>query len=445
MAAQSIGTSRQDLTWLGLYAICFGMFIGLAFLKFPNPPILEHLAIAPTNGWEWALVSWPVRYAYPLMALLVVAGLPMMRWPAGLKWQFGLLPLAWLAWLGFSAQFSIVPGLSRLTCAHFTIGVTCFYLSLLISGRLKDPRLMLASIMGCFVLVVLSGWRQHFGGLEDSRNYFKLYVLPTQSSIDPDLLRRMETNRIFATLFYPNSLAGLLLLVTPALAGFVADAKQRMTAGARGLLVALLLCGALGCMFWSGSKAGWLLALAVGVLVFWRLPVQRQLRVGVVVSLIVLGGIGFVAKYHGFFQRGATSVVARFEYWKAAANNTFAHPGVGSGPGSFAKVYDRVRPPGAEMARLTHNDYLQQFSDSGLIGGALFLALVGSVIWRAWGRRRDQSWLIFGIGVGLIAFAAQSLVEFGFYVPATSWCWFAMAGWLVAQGGLKVDKKPTSS
>lgn len=445
MAAPSTGISRRDPPWLRLYAICFGVFIGLVFLKFPNPPILENMAAAPTNGWEWMLVSWPVRYAYPLMALLLVAGLPLMRWPAGLKWQFGLLPLAWLVWLWFSAQFSIVPALSRLTCIHFTVGVICFYLGLLIVGRLKEPGWMLVGMMACFALVLLSGWDQHFGGLERSRNYFKLYVQPTQPNFDPDMLRRMETNRIFATLFYPNSLAGLLLLVTPAVIGFVADARQWLTAGARGLLSALLLCAALGCMAWSGSKAGWLLTLGVGVLVLWRLPVQRQLKISVIVSLIVLGGIGFVAKYHGFFQRGATSVVARFEYWKAAANNALAHPGVGSGPGSFAKVYDRVRPPGAEMARLTHNDYLQQFSDSGLIGGVLFLGLVGWVVWRAWERQKEQSWLIFGIGAGLVAFAAQSLLEFGFYVPATAWCWFALAGWLVAQGGLRVDKKPASS
>jgi hypothetical protein len=431
--------------WLWIYSICSGAFLGLAFLKFPNPPILEHMAVPPSNGWEWALVSWPVGCAYPFVTLLALAGLPLMRWPTGLKWQLGLLPCAWLAWLWFSAQYSIVPGLSRLTCVHFTVGIVCFYLGMLVVGRLKDPNSMLVGMLGCFALVLLSGWQQHFGGLEASRNYFKLYVLPTQPNVDPDMLKRMESNRIFATLFYPNSLAGLLLLVTPAMVGFVADAKLRLSKGARGLLVGLLLLGALGCMVWSGSKAGWLLTLGGGVLVFCRLPIQKRLKLGVVVGLVVLGGIGFIAKYHGFFQKGATSVVARFEYWKAAADNASAHPGVGSGPGSFAKVFERVRPPEAEMARLVHNDYLQQFSDSGLMGGVLFLGLVGWVVWRAWREQGNQRWTVLGIAVGLTTFAAQSFLEFGFYVPATSWCWFALAGWLVAQGGLKVDNKPTST
>jgi hypothetical protein len=427
--------------WMKLHAICFGAFLGLAFLKFPNPSILEHMATAPTNGWEWVLVSWPVRYAYPLLILLVIAGLPFMRWPAGLKWQLGLIPLAWLAWLWFSAQYSIVPGMSRLTCVHFTVCVVCFYLGLVVAGRFKEPDWLLGGMIGCFALVLISGWQQHFGGLEASRNYFKIYVLPTQEHVDPDMLKRMESNRIFATLFYPNSLAGLLLLMAPAVAGFVADAKQRLTAGARGLLIGLLICGTVGCMIWSGSKGGWLLTLGIGVLLLWRMPVPKRLKTCVVACLIVSGGIGFIAKYHGFFRRGATSVVARFEYWKAAANNALAHPGLGSGPGSFAKVYERVRPPEAEMARLAHNDYLQQFSDTGFVGGVLFLGLAGWVIWRARGKWVSQSWLVFGVAVGLAAFAMQSVLEFGFYVPATSWCWFAMAGWLVAQDGLGVDNK----
>jgi len=428
-----------------MYATMFGLFLGLCFLKFPNPPLLEHLSTPPSNGWEWALTSWPVRYAYPLVGLLVLAGLPLMRWPSRLKWQLGVFPIAWLLWVWATVPFSIDAGISRLTCVHFTVGVICFYLGLLVAGRMSRPTYLAAGLVIPFSLVLVAGWEQHFGGLAASREYFMTYVAPSQDRLEPELLKRMESGRIFATLFYPNSLAGLLLLVAPVVLGLLATAREKFTVGARVALVSALGLGATACLFWSGSKTGWLLALAMGVLVLLRSSLPRRLKLGVVVSLVVLGSAGFALKYHGFFQRGATSVVARFDYWRAALDNVKARPITGSGPGTFVKVYEAVRPPDAEMARLAHNDYLQQFSDSGLVGGVLFLLLVGGVLWVGKEAGGKGDWLVFGGALGTAFFAVQSSVEFGFYVPATSWCWFGLSGWLVAQAGLKFDNAKPSS
>ena len=427
-----------------VYAVLFGLFLGLCFLKFPNPSLLEHLSTAPTNGWEWALVSWPTRYAYPLVGLLVLAGLFLMRWPVHLKWQFAILPLPWLVWVWISAAWSMDATISRATCVHFTVGVICFYLGLLVVGRMSRPEFLVAGMLVPFGLVLAVGWQQHFGGLAASREYFMTYVAPTRD-IEPELLKRMQSDRIFATLFYPNSLAGLLLMVTPVVLGLVMAARTQFTPGARMVLVLALGGGAAACMVWSGSKTGWLLALAMGVMVMLRTTLSRKLKLGVAISLVVLGGLAFAVKYHGFFQRGATSVVARFDYWKAALGNVQDRPLTGSGPGTFVKVYQAVRPPEAEMARLVHNDYLQQFSDSGLLGGVFFVALVGMVVWVGVALARRGNGLVFGVVLGVTFFAIQSLVEFGFYVPATSWCWFGLSGWLVAQSGLEFDKPKAST
>jgi hypothetical protein len=369
----------------------------------------------------------------------------LMRWPSRLKWQLGVFPIAWLLWVWATVAFSIDVGISRLTCVHFTVGVICFYLGLLVVGRISRPTYFAVGLVIPFTLVLVAGWEQHFGGLAASREYFMAHVAASQDRLDPELLKRMESSRIFATLFYPNSLAGLLLLVAPVVLGLFATASERFTFGARVALVSALGLGAAACLFWSGSKTGWLLALGMGVLVLLRSNLPRRLKLGVAVSLIVLGSAGFAVKYHGFFQRGATSVVARFDYWQAALANIQARPITGSGPGTFVKVYETVRPPEAEMARLAHNDYLQQFSDSGLVGGVLFLLMVGGVLWVGNAAGRKGDWLVLGVALGTAFFAAQSLVEFGFYVPATSWCWFGLSGVLVAQAGLKFDNAKPSS
>jgi hypothetical protein len=83
------------------------------------------------------------------------------------------------------------------------------------------------------------------------------------------------------------------------------------------------------------------------------------------------------------------------------------------------------------MAKLTHNDYLEQASDSGLPGFILFSTfLIGSVI--VLGRRVwvSSSGEEFGIWIGLFGYALQSFVEFGLYIPALSWAAFFLLGWL---------------
>jgi O-antigen ligase len=154
---------------------------------------------------------------------------------------------------------------------------------------------------------------------------------------------------------------------------------------------------------------------------------------------------GFAVRYAAFLKKGAPSAVERLNYWSAALQNVGQHPGLGSGPGTFATVYKRVKPPEAEMARLTHNDYLQQASDSGVMAGLL---LLGTVVWVGWLGRKvwsGQNWVVFGVWLGLAGFAVQSVVEFGFYVPATCWCWFGLAGWLVGRAGLGFDKGSSPS
>ena len=134
--------------------------------------------------------------------------------------------------------------------------------------------------------------------------YFFTYIYPTLKEVSPDLLKKMNSDRIFATLFYPNSLAGALLLLTPVVLGAIAVAKNRLTAGARWFLAGVVGLGALGCLVWSGSKGGWLIALFLSVIAMFRLPTSRRIKIMIASGFLVLGLTGFLARYLGFFQRG---------------------------------------------------------------------------------------------------------------------------------------------
>jgi O-antigen ligase len=130
-------------------------------------------------------------------------------------------------------------------------------------------------------------------------------------------------------------------------------------------------------------------------------------------------------------------------------------PLLGTGPGTFQIAYKRHREamkkkedargasvgkrPGAEPTRLTHNDYLQQASDSGWPGFALYAAFIGGAAW-VLARRRLGDPLLIAVRLGLLAWALQGFVEFGLYIPALAWPAWLMLGWLLASPTNQFDK-----
>ena len=118
-----------------LFAAVFGAFLGLALLKFGNPPIMENWVTAPTNPYEFVLNSpWPINWAYWLFGGVACVGFICARWPLdprkgeGLAPCLAVLPLAWLAWQVIAATQSLDGRLSSPTLLHFTVCVACFYL-----------------------------------------------------------------------------------------------------------------------------------------------------------------------------------------------------------------------------------------------------------------------------------------------------------------------------
>src|SRR5581483_3868660 len=126
----------------------------------------------------------------------------------------------------------------------------------------------------------------------------------------------------------------------------------------------------------TGSKAGWLIAVGIAALCLFRLNWPFRLKMATIAGVVILGLAIFAIRFHSYFANGATSVGARFDYWRAAMQITVTHPITGTGPGTFQRPYGELKSPDAEMTRLTHNDYLEQFSDSGVPGGILYMVWI---------------------------------------------------------------------
>ena len=451
----------------GRYALVFGLFLGLAILKFGNPVILDQKIPVPVSLSEFWTDAWPTRWAnWILLPLaLVGAGLAFtrpLRW-ARTRWLW-LLPLLWFAWQLLSATQTVDGDLTAVTLCQFAGCVACYFIGALIVGRDRTLRWLLIGLLVAFAFCLVRGINQRLFEFPQSRQMLiegersgwtnippELVVemkrdkaIITTNGVDvanPVFLVKFANGRVMGTLVYPNALAGVILLLLPVslVLAFRSASRLRppLPAAVTGLTV--FLGGT--AFFWTGSKLGWLVALVMAGACLIRLPLPARWKWAALIGVTVFGLGIFAVRFHGYFAAGATSTGARLDYWTAAAKTVWRKPLLGTGPGTFQRSYAALKSPDAEMARLTHNDYLEQFSDSGLAGGILYaawiilaLAIIGRRVWPS----TDP--VNFAIFLGVLGWFMQGLGEFSLYVPALAWTAFALLGVLLAALGNQIDK-----
>ena len=463
-----------------VFLILTGVWLFTALFLFGNPVILDYLHPPKSVILGDESPSNVLRY----LGILAVLGLacvlgfsrlakPKLRLPAGVPKWLAWLPAAWLGWQLLSFLQTENQAMSQATVIHFASCLAAFYLGLFVLGRMRLAKLALWGATLGLMLNLADACIEKFGGLEQTRNNIIAQIesgkldpetLPAKArdagkTIPPEiekqivtlppgtaakvrqlpieLVKRMYSTRLYGHMFYPNALAGVILLLLPvSLALVLGQGRWRLP---RAVLALGLAAVGLACLYWSGSKAGWLIAIALLGAWFLHLPVPKKLKLGLAGAAMVLGLAGFAVKYADYFDRGATSVGARFGYWSAAAQTAMKEPLLGTGPGTFQIAYKRHRAPGAEPTRLTHNDYLQQASDSGWPGFALYAAFIGGAAW-VLARRRLSDPLLIAVRLGLLAWALQGFVEFGLYIPALAWPAWLMLGWLLTAPTNQFDK-----
>lgn len=428
----------------GVFPGLVGLWLALALIKFGNPVIFAEQISAPSNREELLFTSWPAGWGYLLLVPCVVLGLRFFRWPNGVPAWLIAMPVLWLGWQGLSALQSVDSALSRVTLVHFAANVVAFYLGLFAFPQVHRARSFWVGLIGGLFVVLLIGLRQHFGGLEETRRFF--YNLPDWQKYPPEFLKKVSSDRIYSTLFYPNTLAGVILLLLPPSLAILWESTQGSSVAVRVSLWGGLLAAGAGCLYWSGSKAGWLISMVLVALALLAARLKESVRAGLMLALVFAGLLGFWLAYRGYFQKGATSVSARMDYWEAAWQTMKTKPLLGTGPGTFMHAYKALKAPEAEMSRLVHNDYLQQGSDSGVAGLLAYAVFVCSTLALLCQRCWTTSGWRFGVWLGLAGAALQGFVEFGLYIPAVAWPTFFMSGWLLGTtNGKRFDKARADS
>jgi hypothetical protein len=454
-----------------LYAIVFGLFLGLSILKLGNPVVLEQRITPPATLHEAWVYAWPARWGEWLLAplALVGAGLGLAmkaRWRAA-RWLW-MLPAIWLGWQFVSGTRSVDDGLTGEVLLHFGGCVACYFLGALVLGDRRSLHWLLIGLLAGFTICLIRATNQRLFEFPQERQLLiegermgwtnfapdiliqlkRDDVIVTTNGMDvanPVIMAKYAKGRVHGTLVYPNALAGAVLLLWPISLVVAVDKTRRFTRPTRTAIVVLAVFLGLSVLFWTGSKLGWLVSMALAVVWLLHLRWRRRLKWTVLGATLLAGSVLFVVRFHGYFAAGATSAGARLDYWRAALQITEQHPWAGSGPGTFQRPYARLKSPAAEMAKLAHNDYLEQFSDSGIIGGIsyltwILLSLAATGRW-VWPSADPVSFAIF---IGLLGWFMQGLGEFSLYIPALAWTAFALLGWLVGNGGTggnQIDKR----
>ena len=235
---------------------------------------------------------------------------------------------------------------------------------------------------------------------------------------------------------YANAFAGGLVLTLPLTLVFMWRLTAKVRLAGRIAMVLVLGGTGLACLYWSGSKAGWLVALTVGLVALWHSAAPLKWRRGLICGFLVLGLVGFAVKYAGFFQKERNSIGARFAYWRVALMVIKSHPFTGTGPGTFQIPYRELKRPDDEPTKLCHDDYLEQASDSGILGALAYSTMIIvtlSLLYRYSAYKNPLNWEFFSVWLGVLAVCLHSLVEFHLYIPALAWTQFFLLGWLCSR------------
>jgi hypothetical protein len=470
---------------MSLYALVFGLFLGLCVWKFGDPVVLDHIIDAPATAQDFFNDPWPTHWAnwflVPLAAwgaILILQRNPAQNCRAALpSYWLWLLPLGWLAWQFAAGSRTVAGSLTANTLWQYGGCVACYFLGALLFSRDQWVRWLMVGLLAAFAFCLVRAVDQRL--FEYPQNYQVLVEgerngwtnFPPATLLDlkhegiilssnnvyvanPVILSKFQRGRVCGTLVYPNALAEIILLLWPVSLTLAFGATRRLRPLVRYAAIALTLFLGGAAFFWTGSKLGWLLAIALAGIVVFRLNWSKNLKFAAIGAVVLIGLGVFAVRFHHYFAAGATSAGARFDYWRAAVQITGQHPFFGTGPGTFGQLYERIKAPTSEMARLTHNDYLEQFCDSGIPGGLVYtawilltLAILGKTFWPppifpgdarpakiAAALEADSNGPFrFAIFLGLLGWFAQGLGEFGLFVPALAWTAFTLLGALVAR------------
>jgi len=257
----------------------------------------------------------------------------------------------------------------------------------------------------------------------------------------PDLERIMSTQRD------PNSFGSYVLIILGLAGSLWARRKQyRMLASGFLGLSLLCLCFTFSRSAWIGAVVT-LLTLTLLTAGRYQIPPKRLKQAALVAaSLLFIGTTAlFVARDSYFVQNvvfhadESTTLEdpneLRVRFHQESVDQIADNPlGYGPGTAGLASIRNNI-----QGTRLNENYYLQIATEVGLVGLALFLAILAVVAYRLYGLSTKDNWLAIGLLASFAGLAFTNLLVHIWATEAVAYTWWGLSGLVVVGGTNKPD------
>ena len=290
----------------------------------------------------------------------------------------------------------------------------------------------------------------------------------TQSFISPTKvygMRELNQSTAFGPFINRHHFAGYMELTISLplgllLAGSI-DKEKR--------LLYLFIAGLMGVALVMTSSRGGIISLVaeivflVIVTAIWKKPSERRrkrssrlkgiagrvalaaaLIVGLFMGVILLGGEFSLNRFIDSVNTDDPTT-GRAHFWSVTLDMIKANPVVGTGLGAYGVIYTRYDTRnGLYRLEQAHNDYLQVFSDAGVVGGVLAFAFVVILFVRGFRRARTRDDFRRGVALaslgGCFAVLVHSFFDFTLHTTSNALLFLVLAALATLNG--RVEDAP---
>jgi hypothetical protein len=449
LAFYSGGYFDEQQAWAGLIAwalVVVGLLVTPDALPRGWTAWLALGGLALLGAWTllsitWAPIAGSAYHAGQLVALYVgvlLAAVILLRSPRAQRAVEPALAAGALIVIGYGISARLLPG-----ALHFARSVSA-------QGRLEQP-LTYWNAMGELAALGLVLCAR-IAGARPRRVALRVPAAAASATLGMGLYLSFSRGALFA------AAAGLVALIVAA--------PRREQLEAIGLAICAGALAALAAAPFKGltSLAGSLatrerqgaIVLAILVLITiaaavvqWRLASRRgpgQLRLprrapwialalicaGLALAIVAGAKEGTTAPLSGGAGRLVTLQSNRYDYWKVALRAFAAEPVHGVGAGGWAVWWLRYRPIN-DFAQDAHSLPLQTLAELGLVGIGLLGAFIAGVVLAARNAHRILPGAAAGPIAAVVTYAAHSLLDWDWQMPAVTIVALVLAGSLLAQ------------
>jgi O-antigen ligase len=235
------------------------------------------------------------------------------------------------------------------------------------------------------------------------------------------------------------------------------------------ILLYLFIAGLMGVALVMTSSRGGIVSLVaeifflVMVTAIWRRPSDRRrtrsgrlrriggrvgmataLLVGLFIGVVLLGGEFSINRFIDTVNTDDPTT-GRVHFWSVTLEMIKAHPYLGTGLGAFGVIYTKYDSRnGLFRLEQAHNDYLQVFSDGGIVLAALAFAFVAILFWKALSRANSRDDFRRGVALaslsGCFGVLVHSFFDFTLHTTSNALLFLVLAAMATMNG--RVEDAP---